>query len=87
MTDRNPTDDPSDHGDLGYHFALRKNGEVALMRHGKLVTTLRGSKAHAFAAEVEGASAADAQQLMARLTGNYKRGNERKSKRSPRDPS
>lgn len=85
MTDGKPATDPSDGGDLGYDFAVRKSGEVALMRYGKLVTTLRGSKAHAFAAEVEGASAAEAQQLMARLTGNYKRDNERRAKRSPRD--
>jgi phosphoheptose isomerase len=80
------SDDSAVGGDLGFEYALRKSGEVALMRHGKLVTTLRGSKAHAFAAEIEGCSRAEAQQLMARLTGNYKRGNERRSSRQPREP-
>jgi len=44
-----------------------------------------GSAARDFLARVDGLSAADRQQLMARLTGNYKRGNERHAGRHPRN--
>jgi hypothetical protein len=46
---------------------------------------LRGRQAQAFLAEIESADEADLQQLMARLTGNYKRGNERSAKNHPRN--
>jgi len=62
---------------LGFSFRQRKGGAVQLLRHGKLASTLRGAQAAEFMAEVAAASEADAQQLMARRTGNYKRGNER----------
>ena len=43
----------------------------------KTVTTLAGDGAQRFLARAEGADAAGLQQLMARATGNFKRGNER----------
>jgi hypothetical protein len=43
---------------------------------------LRGPRAQEFLAEVEGA---DEQQVMARWTGNYKRGNERAARDHPRN--
>ncbi len=63
--------------DLGFIYRTRKNGDVEIVHHGRLASTLRGNKAYNFLAEVEAGDAADAQQLMARATGNYKRGNER----------
>jgi hypothetical protein len=63
--------------DLGFTYRSRKNGDVEILRHGRVATTLRGPNAEDFLADVPGAASADAQQLMARLTGNYKRGNER----------
>ncbi|MCP3973150.1 MAG: hypothetical protein GY720_01510 [bacterium] len=58
----------------GFTYAARKSGEVEIRHHGRIATVLRGRKATKFLTEVE---SRDAQQLMARLTGNYKRGNER----------
>ena len=66
-------------GTLGFSYSVRKNGEVELSRHGRLATLLKGKAALAFVAKVSLASAAEAQQLMARATGNYKRGNERQA--------
>ena len=63
--------------DLGFTYRSRKNGDVEILHHGRLATTLRGHDAEDFLAEVPDAASAEAQQLMARLTGNYKRGNER----------
>ncbi len=61
-------------GPSGFAFTARKNGEVVITHEGRHATTLRGEKAKKFLVQVQ---TRDAQQLMARVTGNYKRGNER----------
>lgn len=58
----------------GFTFSARKSGEVEIRHHGKIAAVLRGKKATKFLSDID---SRDAQQLMARLTGNYKRGNER----------
>ncbi len=73
------------HEDLGFSYRVLKTREVEVRHHGKLATTLRGTGAVDFIAEVEAGDAADAQQLMARLTGNYKRGNEGLAASHPRN--
>jgi antitoxin (DNA-binding transcriptional repressor) of toxin-antitoxin stability system len=56
---------------------------VVILHHGRVAATLRGSAAQRFLARIE---AGDAQQVMARVTGDYKRGNERTAReRSRRD--
>lgn len=62
--------------DLGFTYRATRGGEVHIHRAGTLVTTLRGPAATRFLAQVEGASPTAQQQRMARVTGNYKRGNE-----------
>ena len=66
-----------DSSDLGFTYRVRKNGDVEVLHRGRVATTLRGREAADFLSEAPEASSADAQQLMARVTGNYKRGNER----------
>ena len=75
----------SDYVDLGFTFRLKKSGEVEILHRGKLASTLRGTDAMDFIAEVESGEFADAQQLMARMTGNYKHGNERTASSHPRN--
>ena len=58
----------------GFTWVVRKNGDVEVKHHGKRATTLRGKKAEQFLTR---SASGDPQQLLARLTGNYKRGNER----------
>jgi hypothetical protein len=58
----------------GFAWTSRKNGDVVITHHGLPATVLRGSRATRFLEQVQHG---DAQQLMARATGNYKRGNER----------
>lgn len=58
--------------DLGFSYQVRKSGEVVIAREGRTVTTLRGKTAKQFLDRV---SHQDPQQVMARFTGNYKRGN------------
>jgi hypothetical protein len=70
---------------LGFTFRAVKSGEVFINRHGRRITTLRGTAAQEFLSEINGATAEEQQQLMARLTGNYKRGNERTAGDHPRN--
>ncbi|MGM9489124.1 hypothetical protein [Ideonella sp. YS5] len=72
-------------GDLGFTVRQRKNGELQVLHHGRLASTLRGEDAAVLLEELATGSHADGQQLMARLTGNYKRGNERTAQRHPRN--
>lgn len=74
----------------GFDFEVR-GGEVVITHHGKRATVLRGARAQEFLDEVgdelagRAASSADAQLLMARVTGNYRRGNERMARQHPRN--
>ncbi|MDN3919624.1 hypothetical protein [Roseateles violae] len=67
---------PSD-VDMGFSYRQRKNEVVELLHHGRLASLLRGRDALDFMARVQSAEPAEVQRLMARITGNYKRGNER----------
>ena len=63
--------------DLGFSFRRTKDGSVAISRGNRVVTVLRGRAAQQFLLKAAVATVAVQQQLMARATGNYKRGNER----------
>ena len=64
-------------------FSYRVRGrQVVVSHHGLEAGILRGALAARFLRDVE---SGDPQQLMARVTGNYKRGNERMSKSQPRN--
>jgi hypothetical protein len=58
----------------GFSYTRRKNGDVAISHHGRAAVVLRGRKAEVFLEKIR---TGDDQELMARYTGNYKRGNER----------
>jgi hypothetical protein len=79
------TKSESESQDLGFSYRIRRSGELEILHHGRLASTLRGNDADDFLAEVEAADEEDAQQLMARITGNYKRGNERLASQHPRN--
>jgi len=53
------------------------DGSVRISRHGKRVMTLGGLEAARFLNALRTADDNEAQLLMARFTGDYKRGNER----------
>jgi hypothetical protein len=59
----------------GFSYVRQKNGDVVITHHGRQAAVLRGARADRFIAKV---GESDAQGLMARATGNYKRGNERR---------
>ncbi|MCY1143481.1 hypothetical protein OWR29_36245 [Actinoplanes sp. Pm04-4] len=66
----------------GFTYRVRKNGDIELLHHGRPAGVLRGRAAARFLADVE---QDDPQELMARLTGNYRHGNERVARNHPRN--
>jgi hypothetical protein len=66
----------------GFAFLTRADDGVVISHHGRPATTLRADRAAKFLAEVD---ADDPQLVMARWTGNYRRGNERTGKNHPRN--
>jgi hypothetical protein len=61
-----------------FSYRIAKDGKVLVSRAGRLVTILSGARALRLAAGIEAAAGeAQVQQLLARATGNYRRGNER----------
>lgn len=69
---------------LGFSYTVRKSGEVELRHHGRPAGMLRGRDAADFQARAATLDEAALQQWMARLTGNYRRGNERSAAQHPR---
>ncbi|KNY06302.1 hypothetical protein [Microbacterium sp. GCS4] len=65
----------------GFDYAVR-GGDVVIRHGGRVATVLRGERAARFLDEVE---SDDPQLLMARVTGDYRRGNERTAKEHPRN--
>ncbi|WP_328993131.1 hypothetical protein OG394_02425 [Kribbella sp. NBC_01245] len=65
----------------GFEYTVLSDQVVRITHHGKPATTLRGARAADFLAEVDD----DPQLVMARWTGNYKRGNERTARNHPRN--
>jgi len=64
-----------------FSSSTRSDGSIVIRYHEAPVTVLRGRAAERFSARMADADSAAAQQLMARATGNFKRGNERADKR------
>lgn len=84
VPERSGGDGRAPSADLGFRYRARKNGEVEVLRDGRTVTLLRGRAAAKFLADVTDANESAAQQRMARVTGQYARGNERTASRHPR---
>lgn len=59
-----------------FSYATRADGTVVIRYHTAPVTLLRGKAAARFMTRISTADAAAGQLLMARATGNFKRGNE-----------
>ena len=60
-----------------FAYQVTKDGRVLIDRAGRTVTVVAGRRAEALASKLAAADAAGVQQLLARATGNYRRGNER----------
>ncbi len=60
-----------------FSYRVGKDGKVFITWHGKQVTVLQGKAAQKLLAKVQGAKRRDVQLALAKVTGNFKRGNER----------
>jgi hypothetical protein len=65
--------------DLSFAFRPTKGETVTILRNGVVVAVLRGDSARHFLARIRDAEFPRQQRLMARVTGNYSRGNERRA--------
>ncbi len=66
---------------IGFDYQLIGD-DVVISHHGRRATTLRETAAVQFMVDVR---AGDPQELMARVTGNYRHGNERTARNHPRN--
>lgn len=62
----------------GFTVDRRQSGEVVIRHHGRPASTLRGTAAARLLARLDAADDDQAQHVLARATGNYRRGNERR---------
>jgi len=60
-----------------FFYQITKDKKVFISWRGRRVAILSGGKAENFIAGVENATELDAQLIMAKATGNFKRGNEK----------
>lgn len=72
------TDLPRGLADDPFEAQVTKAGQVRISRGGRVVTTVAGTAATKLAAALATADLVSTQHLLARATGNYRWGNERK---------
>jgi methyl coenzyme M reductase beta subunit len=72
---------------LGFTFLTHASDRVTISHDARVVTVLRGQAAVDFIGKVKRVDAHTAQLLMAKVTGNYRRGNERTARAHPRNDS
>ncbi len=60
-----------------FSYRITKNGKVFIEWNRKTVRTLKGSEGERFLEKIASAPSAEGQMIMAKATGNFKRGNEK----------
>ncbi|MFA5551991.1 MAG: hypothetical protein WDA03_10285 [Trueperaceae bacterium] len=60
-----------------FDYRITKDGVVRVFWEGRCVTVVKGAKGQALAASLQAADDTRTQALLQRVTGNFKRGNER----------
>lgn len=76
-----PVDKRGTFAEENFSYRASKDGAVFITHHGKQVTVLRGRSAASALRRLERLEGDAVQLELAKLTGNYKRGNERRSGR------
>ena len=64
-----------------FEWRVTADAKVLVSRSGKQIVVVAGARGAKLAAQLETADEEQAQQLLARATGNYKRGNEKRPAR------
>lgn len=73
-SEKNPLEDSP------FSYRKYKNGGVSVFFKDREVTVLNGKSAEKFISRVENADEMESQMIMAKITGNFKHGNERVGK-------
>lgn len=63
-----------------FSYKISKDKKVFIYWNDKQVTILRGKESERFLSKIEKANSKDKQLIMAKITGNFKRGNEKDNK-------
>ncbi len=63
-----------------FSYQVTKDGRVLIYWHEKQVKTLAGAEAQRFLSRIDGLEGKDAQLVLAKITGNFKHGNERRDR-------
>ena len=74
-----------DQADLGFTYFVTKAGAIFIKHHDRHVMELNGKAAQAFLKKMQNATLQKQQHIMARQTGNYKRGNEKQATQHERN--
>lgn len=64
-----------------FDYRIHKDGVVRIFWEGRCVTVMKGERARELTARLAGAGDAEVQHLLQRVTGNFKRGNERQTRK------
>ena len=64
-----------------FSYKITKDKKVFLYWHEKQVTILRGKESERFIAKIKNVDIKEAQLIMAKITGNFKHGNEKDNKK------
>ncbi|MEI5989657.1 hypothetical protein [Enterococcus crotali] len=68
-----------------FSWQVNKDHKLFVFYHGKQVMIVKGIDAQNLAEDLQSASEKEQQSILARITGNFKRGNERLAKRSSKN--
>ena len=63
-----------------FSYQVTKDGRVLIYWYEKQVKTLAGADAQRFLSRIDGLEGKDAQLVLAKVTGNFKHGNERRDR-------
>ena len=61
-----------------FSYKTHKDNKIFIFWHGKQVMILKGKDSEKFISRISGADFQESQLIMAKITGNFKRGNEKK---------
>ncbi len=73
----NKNNETFDKGGIVFTYRITKDAKVFIYWYGKQVTIMKGKQASKFISKINRPNQEEQQLLMAKITGNFKRGNER----------
>ncbi|MBC8059714.1 MAG: hypothetical protein H7Y18_03525 [Clostridiaceae bacterium] len=81
MANRNQEDKRNKLDEEPFSYDFSKDNKVFIYWHGKQVTILKGKESDRFLSRIKNSDQKEIQLIMAKVTGNFKHGNEKTSKK------